>query len=46
MVNRIGYPVVLKPQWGSKGNGVFVNINSEKELLRAYAEITKKNVKK
>ncbi len=41
VVNRIGYPVVLKPQWGSKGNGVFVNINSEKELLRAYAEITK-----
>ncbi|MDU7886737.1 MAG: cyanophycin synthetase, partial [Clostridium perfringens] len=41
VVNRIGYPVVLKPQWGSKGNGVFVNINNEKELLRAYAEITK-----
>ncbi len=31
VVNRIGYPVVLKPQWGSKGNGVFVNINSEKK---------------
>ncbi|ELC8442106.1 cyanophycin synthetase [Clostridium perfringens] len=41
VVNRIGYPVVLKPQWGSKGNGVFVNINNEKELLRAYAELIK-----
>lgn len=41
VVNRIGYPVVLKPQCGSKGTGVFVNINNEKELLRAYAELIK-----
>lgn len=41
VVSKIGYPVVLKPRWGSKGSGVFVNINSERELLRAYAEITK-----
>lgn len=39
--NKIGYPVVLKPQWGSKGKGVFLNIKNEKELLRAYTELRK-----
>ena len=29
----IGYPVVLKPQYGNKGNGVILNIKNEKELL-------------
>lgn len=41
VVGRVGYPVVLKPQWGSKGNGVYLNINNEKELLRAYSELIK-----
>lgn len=38
-VNRVGYPVVLKPQWGSKGTGVFLNIRNEKELLKSYTEL-------
>lgn len=33
---KIGYPVVLKPQFGNKGKGVILNIKSEKELLKAY----------
>lgn len=37
--SEIGYPVVLKPQFGSKGAGVFVNIKNEKELLKAYSSI-------
>ena len=31
--DEIGYPVVLKPQFGSKGKGVFVDIRSKKELI-------------
>lgn len=38
--SEIGYPVVLKPQFGSKGAGVFVNINNELDLLKAYSSIT------
>lgn len=41
VINKVGYPAVLKPQWGSKGCGVFLNIKNEKELLRAYSEIIK-----
>ncbi|GIM29651.1 cyanophycin synthetase [Clostridium polyendosporum] len=33
---KIGYPVVLKPQFGNKGKGVILNIKSEKELLKVY----------
>ncbi|MDZ5000477.1 cyanophycin synthetase, partial [Clostridium perfringens] len=33
---NMGYPVVLKPQYGNKGNGVILNIKNEKELLVAY----------
>lgn len=32
----LGYPVVLKPQYGSKGNGVLVNIKDDIELLKSY----------
>lgn len=42
MAKDIGYPVVLKPQFGSKGAGVFVNIVNERELLKAYQSITEK----
>ncbi|MGL4774441.1 MAG: cyanophycin synthetase [Clostridium sp.] len=37
----IGYPLVLKPQYGNKGNGVIVNIKNEKELVKAYNQIGK-----
>ncbi len=36
---EIGYPVVLKPQYGNKGNGVILNIKNEKELLVAYKKL-------
>lgn len=32
----IGYPVVLKPQFGNQGRGVIPNIKNEKELSAAY----------
>lgn len=34
--NDIGYPVVLKPQFGNQGRGVIPNIKNEKELSAAY----------
>ncbi|QAA31413.1 cyanophycin synthetase [Clostridium manihotivorum] len=34
--DKIGYPVVLKPQFGNKGNGVILNIKDQKSLLKAY----------
>ena len=37
-----GYPVVLKPQFGSNGSGVVVNIKSDIELLKAYELISEK----
>lgn len=37
----IGYPVVLKPQYGNQGNGVLVNIKNERDLLRAYKALNK-----
>lgn len=37
----IGYPVVLKPQYGNKGNGVILNIKDEKELIIAYQRLSK-----
>ena len=39
---KIGYPVVIKPRYGSKGNGVIVNIKNEKELIRAYNSLKDK----
>ncbi len=38
----IGYPVVLKPQYGNKGKGVILNIKSENELVKSYNRILKK----
>ena len=37
---RIGYPVVLKPEFGSKGRGVILKISDEKELLKYYQLFT------
>ncbi|OPJ63397.1 cyanophycin synthetase [Clostridium oryzae] len=37
----IGYPVVIKPQFGSKGKGIIINIKNDKELLEAYNKIIK-----
>lgn len=37
---EIGYPVVLKPVFGSKGRGVILKINNEKELLKYYQRLT------
>ncbi|MPQ43011.1 cyanophycin synthetase [Clostridium tarantellae] len=34
--NNIGYPVVIKPQYGNKGKNVFLNIENEKILLKSY----------
>lgn len=33
---EIGYPVVIKPQYGNKGKGVILNIETERELLKSY----------
>jgi len=33
---EIGYPVVLKPQYGNQGKGVIANINDETALSNAY----------
>ena len=38
----IGYPVVLKPRFGSKGKNVILNIRNEKELINAYINLRKK----
>lgn len=37
---EIGYPVVLKPEFGSKGRGVILKISNEKELLKYYQKLT------
>ncbi len=37
---EIGYPVVLKPEFGSKGRGVILKITTEKELLKYYKRLT------
>lgn len=39
---EIGYPVVLKPQYGNKGKGVILRIKNEKELLIAYKSVKDK----
>ena len=38
----IGYPVVLKPQYGYQGKGVYLNIKDEKQLIEAYNDIKTK----
>lgn len=40
----IGYPLVLKPQFGNQGRGVVLNISNEKELINAY-EVLRKEFK-
>ncbi len=39
---EIGYPVVMKPQYGNKGNGVVLNIKDEKQLLGVYNKLKDK----
>lgn len=39
---EIGYPVVLKPQYGNKGKGVILNIKNEIELLNSYKKLKDK----
>ncbi len=39
--NEIGYPVVLKPQFGNQGKGVIANIKHEKQLSDAYELLIK-----
>jgi cyanophycin synthetase len=36
---RIGYPIVLKPQYGNKGQGVILNIKNQKQLVEAYINL-------
>lgn len=38
---RLGYPLVLKPQFGNKGNGVILDIKNSKELIDAYITLKK-----
>ncbi len=33
---EIGLPVVVKPQFGSQGNGVSINLHSETQVLQAF----------
>ncbi|MBN1037492.1 cyanophycin synthetase [Clostridium botulinum] len=39
---KIEYPVVLKPQYGSKGNGIYLNIKNENELIKSYNNLKNK----
>ncbi|MEQ8155250.1 MAG: cyanophycin synthetase [Clostridiaceae bacterium] len=43
---ELGFPLVLKPQYGNKGKGVILNIKTEIELINAFKKIKKsfKNV--
>jgi len=36
---KIGYPLVLKPRYGSKGQGVILNIKDEKTLIGSYKKV-------
>lgn len=38
---KIGYPVVLKPQCGNKGQGVILNIKNQKQLVDSYMNLRK-----
>ena len=33
---EIGYPLVMKPRYGSKGKGVILNIKNEQQLVKKY----------
>lgn len=37
----IEFPLVLKPQFGNQGKGVYANIKDEKELLKCYKTLSK-----
>ena len=39
--DKIGYPVVLKPQCGNKGQGVMLNIKNQKQLVESYINLRK-----
>ncbi len=39
---KIGYPVVLKPQYGNKGQGVLLNIKNQRQLVGSYIDLKKK----
>lgn len=39
--DKLGYPLVIKPQFGNQGKGVTVNIRSKGELIRAYTKLNK-----
>ena len=41
-VDKLGYPIVIKPRYGCKGQGIKLNIKNEKELLESYNEVRKK----
>lgn len=38
---KIGYPVVLKPQCGNKGQGVILDIRNQRELVSSYIDLRK-----
>ena len=40
---RIGYPLVMKPRYGSKGEDVYVNITTEKELVKTFNKVKDKH---
>ena len=42
VAQRIGFPVVVKPQNGSQGKGVTVNIQTREELEKAFPSATGK----
>ena len=39
---NLEYPVVLKPEFGSKGRDVILKIKTDKELVDSYQKLTKK----
>jgi cyanophycin synthetase len=41
MAEKVGYPIVLKPQCGHQGQGVYVNIKNEKEALKIFKKLIK-----
>ncbi|EYE89784.1 cyanophycin synthetase [Fervidicella metallireducens AeB] len=42
---KIGYPVVIKPMYGSKGSGVTVGVKDDKSAIEAYKIASKINRK-
>lgn len=42
LAQAIGFPVVVKPRWGSKGRAVSVNLNSEQEVRDAFQQSAQK----